>query len=94
MTGFEIFKAQDFILSLSPDKYWETSEIYELGETEGFNQVTIKRALSCLVQVGKIERIKRGVYKIIASGQWVTRISPIPDPNDPNSMGMNIPDYL
>ncbi|MGH7799649.1 MAG: AAA family ATPase [Thermodesulfobacteriota bacterium] len=93
-SGFEIFRVQDFILSLSPEKLWHTIEIYELGKAQGFSEVTPKRALSRLVQAGKVTRTKRGIYQILALGQWVTKFSAIPDPNDPNVVEADFPDYL
>lgn len=51
-SGFEIFKAQDFIVSL-PDGSYKTEEIYQLGKEKKFSESTLKRALSRLVEAGK-----------------------------------------
>lgn len=90
-SGFEIFKAQDFILSLD-DREWHTDEIYGLGETRGFSESTLKRALSKLVEVGKWARIKKGLYRRPRTGQGSESSGYIPDPNDPNSSEPNFPD--
>jgi RecA-family ATPase len=63
-SGFEIFKAQRFILSLETERHWQTYEISELGTAKGFNKRTVERALGLLVQTGKAQRIKKGVYAI------------------------------
>jgi len=97
-SGFEIFKAQDFILSLSPEKIWETQEIYKKGEEGGFTEPTTKRALGKLVDAGKILRIKRGQYRLKdSSGQRVNKSTPTPkpsDPTDPSQDDNEIPSYL
>lgn len=86
-SGFEIYKAQDFILSLSIDSVWRTQEIYEACQAEGFGESTSKRALGQLVQTGKIKRVRKGIYKIISTmGQRVTQNTPRggkSDPTDP-----------
>jgi len=97
-SGFEIFRAQDIILKLSPEKIWETAEIYKKGEEAGFTEITTKRALGKLVDAGKMERIKRGQYRLNdSSGQRVNQSTPTPkpsDPTDPSQDDDEIPSYL
>lgn len=64
-SGFEKYKCQEHILSFGTRKdTWQTSEIYQNCKKENYSEDTIKRALSSLVQTGKISRLKRGLYKI------------------------------
>lgn len=81
-SGFEIFKAQDFILSLD-DREWHTDEIYGLGEARGFSESTLKRALSKLVEVGKWERLKKGLYRRPRRGHGSESSGYIPELIDP-----------
>jgi len=66
LSGFEKFKVQEFILSLSEKKgVWTTPELIDECRQQGFKDRTITRAISNLVQSGKLIKIQRGEYEII-----------------------------
>jgi len=81
-TGLEKFRAQKYILSLSTERDWETSELQELGQKEGFSESTITRAIRNLKETVKIEKIKQGVYRIIGFSQKVNKSDYMPDGSD------------
>jgi len=60
-----LFKVQEFILSLSEKKgVWTTLELQAECQQEGYKEATIRRAISNLVQSGKLIKIQRGEYEI------------------------------
>jgi hypothetical protein len=79
-SGFEIFKAQDAINALSDTREWATAEIYEEGRRAGFSESTVKRALGRLIEAGKWQRVKKGIYRKSA---WVNGSGVYPEPIDP-----------
>ncbi len=97
-SGFELFKAQDFINTLPDDRTYQTDEIYQLGRDKGFSESTTKRALSRLVESGKWERVKKGVYRKVGTGHGSKSSGIYPDPIDPltrsQHFSMNMPSYL
>ena len=86
-SGFEVFRAQKLILSQSPERIWETKEFNELGVQEGIGQKTVQRAINKSVELGKLNRVKRGHYRIRD-----IRDSPIPDSNVLNVPKDDLPD--
>ncbi len=65
LSGFEKFKVQEFILSLSEKKgVWTTLELQYECQEQGFKDRTIKRSISNLTQSGRLIRISRGEYEI------------------------------
>lgn len=100
-SGFEIFKAQAFLNSLSDLREWTTSTLYQLGKDKGFSESTMKRAISKLAESGTWKRIKKGVYKKMRTGHGSKSSGYIPDPIDPlthrdnsdNDSG-GLPEYL
>ena len=91
-SGFEKFKAQDLILSLSSQKnIWTTSELYSEGDKHNFSQATMKRARDNLSQTGKIRKVKHGVYEILTKGQKVKSSAPRGVNNEPlNFSGLTV----
>jgi len=81
-TGLEKFRAHKFILSLSNERNWKTSELQELGQKEGFSESTITRAIRNLKETGKLEKIKQGEHRIIGFSQKVNKSDPMPDGTD------------
>jgi len=81
-TGLEKFRVQKFILSLSTERSWKTSELQEIGKNEGFSESTTTRAIRNLREAGKIEKIKQGEYRIIGFSQIVKKSDPITDGSD------------
>jgi predicted transcriptional regulator of viral defense system len=64
-SGFEKFKVQEFILSLSEKKgVWTTLELQYECQEQGFKDRTIKRSISNLTQSGRLIRISRGEYEL------------------------------
>ena len=64
-SGFEKFKVQEFILGLNSGKcVWNTNEIINESRQQGFKEATIKRAISNLVQSGKLIKLRHGEYEI------------------------------
>jgi hypothetical protein len=61
-SGFEILRAQQVILSLENETLM-TREVCEIGKQKGFTEITMKRALSRLVEGGNLERLKKGEYQ-------------------------------
>jgi len=65
LSGFEKFKVQEFILSLSEKKgVWTTLELQYECQEQGFKDRTIKRSISNLTQSGRLIRISRGEYEL------------------------------
>ena len=65
LSGFEKFKVQEFILGLSKEKsVWTTNELVNESRQQNFKEATIKRAISNLVQSGKLIKIRHGEYEI------------------------------
>ncbi len=70
VSGFEKFKVQEQILSLSDRKpQWTTVEIQSECQLKGFTESTIKRAISSLTLSGKITKTRRGEYEITGTVQ-------------------------
>lgn len=94
-SGFELFKAQKTILSLNPEKIWETREIKKVVD---YSEPTIERAIRRLVESGKLSREGRGRYKIKISDLDASKHHKhhpyIGDASDANSENGGIPDYL
>ena len=60
-----LFKVQEFILGLNNGKcVWNTNEIINESRQQGFKETTIRRAISNLVQSGKLTKVRRGEYEI------------------------------
>jgi len=72
LSGFEKFKVQEFILSLSEKKgVWSTLELLAECQEQGFTQATIYRSISNLVQSGKLLKRKRGEYEFSSNYQTI-----------------------
>jgi hypothetical protein len=61
-TVTEKFKAQESILELLDGDSLQAKDIITSVMGQGFSESTVKRALSDLVQLGKVDRPGRGVY--------------------------------
>ena len=60
-----LFKVQEFILGLAEKKgVWTTPETIDECRQQRFKDRTITRAISNLVQSGKLIKIQRGEYEI------------------------------
>jgi len=58
-------EVQEFILGLKEKKgVWSTHEIQYEAQNVGHKEATIKRALTNLIQSGKIIKLRRGQYEI------------------------------
>ncbi len=52
-------------MSLSEKKaVWTSTEIVSLSREQGFKETTIRRAISNLVQSGKLTKVSHGEYEI------------------------------
>jgi predicted ATP-dependent serine protease len=58
----EKFKAQESILEMLDGDSLQAKDIVAKGREQGFSESTVKRALSDLVQLGKVDKPGRGVY--------------------------------
>jgi len=60
-------------LSLSEKKgVWTTLELQVECQEEGYKEATIRRAISNLVQSGRLLKIRKGEYEFSASDQPIT----------------------
>lgn len=66
--GYEIFEAQNLILSMPANEELPTNQICQYGIDEGFNKRTMERAISGLTQSGKLKRLRKGIYIIVKTG--------------------------
>jgi len=66
-SGFEVFEVQDFILALKPSEY-SIGELKKLCFSKGYDKDSIKRAIKKLKDSGKIRKVRRGFYELLASG--------------------------
>ncbi len=74
-TVSELFKAQEFITSITKNKL-STSEILKHGKEKGYSERTLRRAISTLVESGKLEKVKRGEYCLCHNAN---KSNPIPE---------------
>ena len=76
-TGFELYRAQDFIITLlsTHDRPFPTKEIRERGVTEGFKERTMERALSRLRQTGRVKQIELGLNILGENGDGAPQLS-------------------
>jgi len=70
LSGFEKFKVQEFILLLSEKKgVWTTLELQKECQEQGYREATIRRAISNLVQSGRLLKLRKGEYAFSSSDQ-------------------------
>jgi len=94
-SGFEKFKAQDFILGLSNEStIWATGNIQEKAQAQGFSEPTVKRAIRNLSETGKIKKIKHGVYEFRVKDQKIKSSTLIGKTNDLLIFSDNQPDEI
>jgi len=87
--------------SLDTERLWETREVLDLGRQEGFSESTMKRAISGLVQSGKLKKVKHGFYEIVGKCSKGQKLTPREEKDElldfsdvtPDNE-MNFPDYL
>ena len=56
-------RCKDFILSLMKDEETPTAQIQAECQKEGYSQPTVTRVVGALVDTGKIQKVRRGIYK-------------------------------
>jgi len=62
-----VIKAESFIMYMMDKGIHTRAGLSEQGETFGYSEATIGRALNNLIKAGEIERIGRGIYSKVSS---------------------------
>jgi len=62
-----VVKAESFIMYMMDKGIHTRAELNEQGETFGYSEATIGRALNNLMEAGEIKRIARGIYSKVSS---------------------------